>query len=222
MKEEAHEQRIKERNHENDSEQALQAKFSKKSSGQGSFQKKLKSRWKNDKVKNQEGAIQEFGSVSQKFNMQDQALRRNKKRLDKRKVQCFNCKNFGHYAAECRFKHGNGGPEIEARMAQGDDSGEEQVLLMVTIEKEQAKTNCWYLDTCCSNHMAGHKDWFVSLDGTAKSRVKFADHSSIEAEEIGDISIQRKDAIQEQFVEPWTYARKRVHNVDGRQDTRGI
>ncbi|XP_019414295.1 PREDICTED: uncharacterized protein LOC109326065 [Lupinus angustifolius] len=41
---EAHEQRIKERNHENESEQALQAKFSKKFSAQGSLQRKLKGR----------------------------------------------------------------------------------------------------------------------------------------------------------------------------------
>ncbi|XP_019430826.1 PREDICTED: uncharacterized protein LOC109338135 [Lupinus angustifolius] len=61
---EAYEQGIKERNHENDSEQALQAKFSEKSSSQGNLQKKLKGRWKNDKVKNQEGTRQESGSVS--------------------------------------------------------------------------------------------------------------------------------------------------------------
>nr|KYP32045.1 Retrovirus-related Pol polyprotein from transposon TNT 1-94 [Cajanus cajan] len=135
--------------------------------------------------KHYEGANQDPSSTS--------SFRKNKKKVDRKKVQCFNCRNFGHFASECRFNSGNGGKDAEARMAQGEESEEEQVLLMVTTKEEHDKNDCWYLDTGCSNHMTGHKEWFVSLDETAKSKVKFADHSSIDAEGIGKISIQRKD-----------------------------
>ncbi|XP_019451915.1 PREDICTED: uncharacterized protein LOC109354013 [Lupinus angustifolius] len=145
---EAHEQRIKERNSDRNFDLALQAQSSRRSFGQGNFQKKFKVKWKTDKGRNYEGA---------------------------------------------RFKvvHGNG-PEIEARLDQGEEFEEERVLLMATSEDE-VKDDCWYLDTCCSNHMSGHKDWFERLDENGKSRVKFADHSSINTEGVGDISIRRKD-----------------------------
>ncbi|XP_019455190.1 PREDICTED: uncharacterized protein LOC109356318 [Lupinus angustifolius] len=135
---EAHDQRIKEMNLDRNSSQSFQAQSSRRSFGQGNFQKKVKGRWKNDKGKNYEGARQDSNSfTANKSNEQDQVLRRNKKKFDKKKVQYFNCKNLGHFASECRFKatHGSG-PEIEARLAQREESEEEQVLLMVTYEKE--------------------------------------------------------------------------------------
>nr|KYP59134.1 Retrovirus-related Pol polyprotein from transposon TNT 1-94 [Cajanus cajan] len=151
---EAHEQKIKERNPDKNSDQALQAQSSKSSTS---------------------------------------SFRKNKKKVDRIKVQCFNCRNFSHFASECRFNCGNGGKDSEARMAQGEESEEEQVLLMVTTKERHAYNVCWYLETGCSNHMTGHKEWFVSLDETTKSKLKFADHSSTDAEGIGKISIQRKD-----------------------------
>ncbi|XP_019429222.1 PREDICTED: uncharacterized protein LOC109336861 [Lupinus angustifolius] len=167
---------------------------SRRSFGQGNFQKKFNGKWKTDKGRNCEGARQDSNSFLVNIgNGHDQVLRINKKKFDKKKVQCFNYKNFRHFAFECRFKavHGNG-LEIEARLAQGEESKEEQVLLMVTYEKE-VKDDCWYLDTGCSNHMSGHKDWFERVDENAKSRVKFSDHSSINVEGVGDISIRKKD-----------------------------
>ncbi|XP_019419076.1 PREDICTED: uncharacterized protein LOC109329725 [Lupinus angustifolius] len=158
---EAHEQRIKERN----SDQALQAEASRRPFNQGNFTKKLKNKWKSDKGRTYEAARHDSNSFSGKRGSgQDQILKRNKKRFDKKKIQCFNCKNFGHFASKCRFKVAHGsGPKIEARLAQDEESEEEQVLLMVTSEKE-VKHDCWYLDTGCSNHMSGNKEWFESLD----------------------------------------------------------
>ncbi|XP_019425092.1 PREDICTED: uncharacterized protein LOC109333970 [Lupinus angustifolius] len=191
---EAHEQRIKERNSNRNSNQAFQAQSSRRFFCQGNFQKKVKCRWKNDKGRNYEGARQDSNSfTANKSNRQDQVLRRNKKKFDKKKVQCFNCKNLRNFASECRFKAAHGsGPEIEARLAQGEESEEKHVLLIVTSEKE-VKDDCWYLDISCFNHMSGHKDWFERLDENAKSIVKFEDHNSINTEGVGDISIKRKD-----------------------------
>ncbi|XP_019432133.1 PREDICTED: uncharacterized protein LOC109339179 [Lupinus angustifolius] len=189
---EAHEQRIKERNQERTSDQALPAQSSRRYPGQGSGHKKVdkaqsRGSWKHDRGKHEASTQKPFG--------QDQPFRKFKKKVDKRKIQCYNCKNLGHYASECRLKQSLGS-ENEAGMAHGEDSDNEQVLLMVTTDKESVKSEHWYLDTGCSNHMTGHKDWFVKLDESTKSKVKFADHSAIDAEGIGDISIQRKNGKQ--------------------------
>ncbi|XP_019431767.1 PREDICTED: uncharacterized protein LOC109338872 [Lupinus angustifolius] len=54
-----------------------------------------------------------------------------KKKKDKSKVQCLNCIICGHYASECKFKRKN--KDEEARLAKGEDSDEE-VLLMAERE----------------------------------------------------------------------------------------
>ncbi|PNY18017.1 copia-type polyprotein [Trifolium pratense] len=51
----------------------------------------------------------------------------------------------------------------------------------------------WFLDTRCSNHMTGHKDWLVRYDNTRKSKVKLADGRSIQAEGTGNMVIKRKN-----------------------------
>ncbi|XP_014522216.1 uncharacterized protein LOC106778746 [Vigna radiata var. radiata] len=53
--------------------------------------------------------------------------------------------------------------------------------------------DCWYLDTACSNHMTGRRDWLLDLDPKVKSRVRFADNSVIMAGGAGKILIKQKD-----------------------------
>ena len=64
---------------------------------------------------------------------------------------------------------------------------------MVTNETTLDDKGQWYLDIGCSTHMIGHKDWFVCLDERMKSKVRFADDSTMLAEGIGNVLIQRKD-----------------------------
>ncbi|XP_019459889.1 PREDICTED: uncharacterized protein LOC109359647 [Lupinus angustifolius] len=117
---EAHEKRIKKMNSDRNSDQVFHAQSSRRSFGQGNFQNKFKGKWKNDKGREYEGVRQDSNSfTADKSNGQDQMLRRNKEKFDKKKIQCFNCKNFGHFASECRFKAGHdNGPTIEVRLAQ--------------------------------------------------------------------------------------------------------
>ena len=37
--------------------------------------------------------------------------------------------------------------------------------------------------------MTGHKEWFVNIDDKVKSKIKFADNSSVTAEGIGKVMI---------------------------------
>ncbi|KHN09230.1 hypothetical protein glysoja_048631, partial [Glycine soja] len=77
----------------------------------------------------------------------------------------------------------------------GAVSDTEPVLLMVTTKTGADAEDQWYLDTGCSTHMTGHKDWFVSLDESVNHKVRFADDSTIKVEGHGKVKvvIKRRD-----------------------------
>ena len=60
----------------------------------------------------------------------------------------------------------------EAQLAQDEDSDSDKVLLMATTNSEEDNVNLWYLDTGCSNHMTGHREWFVNIDDKVKSKYR--------------------------------------------------
>ena len=62
---------------------------------------------------------------------------------------------------------------------------------MVTNFAEETHTKSWFLDARCSNHMTGHKEWLVNFDSSKKSKVKFADDSTLRVEGVGDVVIVR-------------------------------
>ena len=64
---------------------------------------------------------------------------------------------------------------------------------MVTTQIEGASDNCWYLDIGCSTHMTGRREWFLNLDQSVKSQVKFADDRTLSAKGIGKVLIKTKD-----------------------------
>ena len=128
---EAHEQRLQERVNEKNSEQALQA-HTKKGSGQYEKSKKGKGKWKGDKTKHQDGSKGDNGSSSEKGDSNSSQQKQwskdgtGKKKKDKKHIQCWNCSEFGHFASECKSAKGKRRND-EARLAQEDESDEEQV-----------------------------------------------------------------------------------------------
>ncbi|XP_014623180.1 uncharacterized protein [Glycine max] len=75
-----------------------------------------------------------------------------------------------------------------------DSNDEEAVMLMATVNSETCiEEEWWYLDTGCSNHMTGHKDWFYEIDETVKRNIKFGDGRSVMAKGIGKVAIRRVD-----------------------------
>ncbi|RDX87734.1 hypothetical protein CR513_30751, partial [Mucuna pruriens] len=112
---------------------------------------------------------------------------------------------------------------VEGQMAQGDsdDSDSDHILLMVTTS-DCAKSDFWYLNTGCSNHMSGNKGWFVNLDEKVKRMVKFAYNSTITTEGMGKVLTQKRWAAiihnkcslcatnEDQSVEPWPTIGERI------------
>jgi len=66
---------------------------------------------------------------------------------------------------------------------------------MVTIQSEEFGSESCFLDTSCSNHMIGHKNWVSNLDTSKKSMVRLVDDNTIEAAGIRDIKIKKDGRI---------------------------
>jgi len=115
------------------------------------------------------------------------------KGFDKSNVQCYNCQKYGHFADECRSK--NESQDDEARVAKQDES-ENPVMLMVTTKEDQRCGEEWYLDSGCSTHMTGRRDWFSSFDQSHRNKVKFANDSTLNAEGVGVVCIRSKNGDQ--------------------------
>ncbi|XP_045828918.1 uncharacterized protein LOC123920669 [Trifolium pratense] len=195
---EAHEQRMNQRNSDkSNGEIALQVQ-------QGNKNKKGKGKWQGNKGKDsyQNGNGKENqdtkggGNQKKQFNGgrggYNGGGRGGRGKFDKKHIQCYNCQNYGHFADECRFREESS--DAEAKMARNDDDDDEgSVMLLVTTKDESDLQEKWYLDTGCTTHMTGRKDWFTSLKATQNHNVKFADNNSLAVQAIGDVTIKRKD-----------------------------
>ncbi|XP_006603521.1 uncharacterized protein [Glycine max] len=188
---EAHEMRINERR--SNQEQALQARSTYKGKGKGL--------WKGNKsCSNQKHQDQgsNAGSESSKGKKNDLSQKRNDSsigskewKFDKRKVRCHNYQKLGHYARECwQGEDAKNKPNNQANLAQDEGSDSEVVMLMATTSNESSNDISWYLDSGCSTHMTGRKEWFIRFDDSSKSKVHFADDNSLTVEGIGRVAFR--------------------------------
>ncbi|CAI5537338.1 unnamed protein product [Closterium sp. Naga37s-1] len=80
------------------------------------------------------------------------------------KGRCYNCNEEGHMAAKCPNKKEDTTPAAAASVAEGDGKG---VALTVACSAAKLLANdkdLWFLDSGCSQHMTGRKEWFTLMD----------------------------------------------------------
>ena len=105
-------------------------------------------------------------------------------------INCFRCGKLGHYQFECT-SHEKGVNYAEV------DEEEEELLLMayadLSTEEERGK---WFLDSGCSNHMTGEKDWFVELDESFKHSVRLGNSSRMAVQGKGKVRFEVEGIVQ--------------------------
>lgn len=68
---------------------------------------------------------------------------------------------------------------------------EEEMLLMAQVDSHQnKKEGVWFLDSGCSNHMSGNKEWFMQLDESFRHSVKLGNNSKLEVMGKGNIKLK--------------------------------
>ncbi|MCI30419.1 retrovirus-related pol polyprotein from transposon TNT 1-94, partial [Trifolium medium] len=68
--------------------------------------------------------------------------------------------------------------------------------MMATTTDDAEIEEGWYLDTGCSTHMIGHKEWLINFDSTKESSIRFADSRTIKSKGVGDVLIKGKNGNQ--------------------------
>src|SRR3954471_3385560 len=162
---EAQELRLTERTSEREVEQALKASFVKK-----------------DQKHRRGDRFQKEASTSDE--------KRYQKGKDKKKVQCYCCKQFGHFARDCLANKGR--RSEEANIARGC-SNDEPVLLMASESDERFLSEWWYMDTGCSNHLTGNKQWLIDFDSERRTKIRCADDKYLYAEGMGNVKVKVKN-----------------------------
>jgi hypothetical protein len=113
---------------------------------------------------------------------------RGRQPINKAVIECFKCHNLGHFQYEC--------PDWEKK-ANYAELEEEEVLLMSYVDIQQdKKEEIWFLDSGCSNHMTGNKEWFYELEENFNRTVKLGNDTRMAVVAKGSIKVQINGIIQ--------------------------
>ena len=108
--------------------------------------------------------------------------------FNKALVECFQCHKLGHFQYEC--------PRVEKQAhyaaCEGATKEEDEILLVAYEETTQSvQREDWFLDSGCSNHMTGNKQWFTEIheEGLNKN-VKLGNDTTLNVVARGNIQVQ--------------------------------
>ncbi|XP_059298082.1 uncharacterized protein LOC132050733 [Lycium ferocissimum] len=105
----------------------------------------------------------------------------------KGKPQCNFCKKFGHIEKDYRHKQ-----QEQVNSCEGKEEEKEENLFYASQSDVSAKSNEWYVDNGCTDHMTGDEKAFLSINHSITSKVRMGNGALIDAKGRGTISINRK------------------------------
>ena len=109
---------------------------------------------------------------------------KNKGDYEKDDIQCYRCKKYGHIARDCEEK--------EQANFHEEKSSSESLFVAYLAANVDISSETWYLDSGCSNHMTGNRDYFVEIDDTMNSVVTLGDDKEVQVRGLGTITVTCK------------------------------
>jgi hypothetical protein len=93
--------------------------------------------------------------------------------LLKNELECYNCRNFSHKAANCHLKKYKAYPRINPLARNASTWKKKDSEKCGLILSAQKKKYPWYIDSGCSKHMIGEKDNFLYISKRKTGNVTF-------------------------------------------------
>jgi hypothetical protein len=119
---------------------------------------------------------------------------RGRGRFDKRNIQCYYCKGYGHFERDCRLKEDNNNKGVNYSQ-EGDEPSSNNLFL--SYEKSENGTkDIWYLYSGCFNHMSRNKKLFSTMYGSFKSKIKLGDDKELEFVAKGAMEVHTKEGMK--------------------------
>ncbi|CAI6008245.1 unnamed protein product [Closterium sp. NIES-65] len=107
------------------------------------------------------------------------------------KGRCYNCNEEGHMAAKCPNKKKDTTPAAAANVAKGDEKGVALTVACSAAKLLADDKDLWFLDSGCSQHMTGRKEWFTVIrDPSATKSVKGFDGSMQKVAGVGEVLLE--------------------------------
>ncbi|GAU24969.1 hypothetical protein TSUD_312040 [Trifolium subterraneum] len=104
------------------------------------------------------------------------------RQINKETIECFKCHKLGHYRSEC--------PDWGENANYAEFNDEEETLLMAKTEHDGViKEETWYLDSGCSNHMIGNKDWLFDFDASFRDSVRLGNDAKMSVMGRGSVKL---------------------------------
>ncbi|KAJ0599629.1 putative RNA-directed DNA polymerase [Helianthus annuus] len=128
----------------------------------------------------------------QTFKNESTGRGRNKNRgrnMNMNSIRCFNCHKLGHTAKFCQQKDERERSDNVLIHKEEEMDEQDDTMFMIFNMEETVKSDCWYLDSGCSNHMTGNRECFTHLDESLKKEVRTGDDKRLEVLGSGDVSI---------------------------------